>query len=100
MRCVLLTGSCSDPDLSTGVPCCCSSWRASSPIVLGIGLPRLRPWAWTLGVALQVASIVLAIIQIAMRTATVESEVLGMAINVIILVYLFRGNVRQAFGRA
>lgn len=68
--------------------------------MLGIGLPRLRPWAWTLGVALQVASIVLAIIQIAMRTATVESEVLGMAINVIILVYLFRGNVRQAFGRA
>jgi len=69
-------------------------------IVLGIGLLRLRPWAWTLGVALQVASIVLAVIEIATGNATIGGQALSLAINVIILVYLFRGNVRQAFARA
>jgi uncharacterized membrane protein (DUF2068 family) len=69
-------------------------------IVLGIGLLRLRPWAWTLGVALQVASIVLAVIEIATGNASIGNQALGLAINVIILVYLFRGNVRQAFARA
>jgi len=69
-------------------------------IVLGIGLLGLKPWAWTLGVALQVIGLVIAIIQIATGNATIGGELLGMAINVIILVYLFNGGVRTAFARA
>ncbi len=69
-------------------------------IVLGIGLLGLKSWAWTLGVALQVIGLLLAITQIATNNATLGGELLGMVINVIILVYLFRGNVRTAFARA
>lgn len=69
-------------------------------IVLGIGLLGLKSWAWTLGVALQVIGLVIAIVQIATGNAKISGELLGMAINVIILVYLFNGGVRKAFARA
>lgn len=68
-------------------------------IVFGIGAWLLKPWAWTLGVGLEVVSIIVDILFIT-QGASIGSEVVGIIIALIVLYYLTRPNVRQAFGRA
>ena len=69
-------------------------------LVLGVGLFQLKGWAWMLGVALSIASIVLGVLEIALKYSTVSAQLIGMVFSVIILVYLFTPGVRAAFGRS
>jgi uncharacterized membrane protein (DUF2068 family) len=67
-------------------------------LALGYGFWTLKPWAWPLGIGLEIASLVLDVIYI-VRGASVASEAISIIVSVIVLYYLTRPNVRQAFGR-
>jgi uncharacterized membrane protein (DUF2068 family) len=69
-------------------------------LVLGVGLFQLKGWAWMLGMALSIVSLVIAVFEIALKYSTVSSQLIGMVFSVIILVYLFTPGVRAAFGRS
>lgn len=68
-------------------------------IVLGVGFLQVKPWAWTLGMALEIASIVLAVIGI-VTTGSYFGNIVSIAIAGYILYYLNTPTVKQAFGRA
>ncbi len=68
-------------------------------LVFAYGAWNLRPWAWTLGVALQVLGLVLAVVTI-LGGADITSQIIGIVINAIILYYLFQPNIKSAFGKA
>jgi hypothetical protein len=69
-------------------------------IVWGIGALRLRPWAWTLGIALGVLNVLSSILNIVLGRGLQVSDYVGIIIAILIIVYLFTPRVRQAFGRA
>jgi hypothetical protein len=76
-------------------------------IVLALGIANLafaygawtlKPWAWPLGVALQILSLVwsgLAVLQ-----GDIAGQVISIVIAAIILYYLFQPNIKALFGRA
>ncbi len=66
--------------------------------VFAYGAWTLKPWGWTLGVALQAISI-LGIILSLSQGASIGSQILPVAIAAIILYYLFRKDIQEAFGR-
>lgn len=68
-------------------------------LVLGYGFWTLKPWAWTLGMALEVIGIIEALIYIA-KGVSVGSQVIDILISAGIIYYLTRPHVRQVFGRA
>ena len=67
-------------------------------LVLAYGVWTLRPWAWTLGVVLEILVIVLAVLQLG-RLEPVR-HIITITIGVITLWYLTRPRVRAAFGRS
>ena len=66
-------------------------------LVLAYGLWGLRPWAWTLGIVLEVVGIILDIVEF--RSSTASSTIIGIAIAGIIIYYLWQPHVRRAFGQ-
>jgi uncharacterized membrane protein (DUF2068 family) len=68
-------------------------------IILGIGFLGLRSWAWTLGVALSIISIVLDVVNM-ITSHSYTSNVISIIISAVILYYLYRPEVKAAFGRA
>jgi hypothetical protein len=68
-------------------------------LVFAYGAWTLKPWAWTLGVALSVASIILTVIQLVQGLTNVFSALISIAISGVILYYLFQPDVKAAFGR-
>ncbi len=62
------------------------------------GAWQLRPWAWTVGVALAVGSIVWYVLEL-FDGYDIVSVVVGIAIAAVILWYLQTPRVREAFGR-
>ncbi len=68
-------------------------------IVVGIGFLGLKPWAWTLGIALMAIGILIDILFVT-QGQSVGSEVVSILISAAILYYLFTPNVKAAFGRA
>jgi len=85
---------------------------SSSPIlgiaVLALGLLNLafaygawtlKPWAWTLGVALEVISLLGSVVSIA-SGASVVNQIINVSVALTILYYLFRRDIKGAFGRA
>ncbi len=85
---------------------------SSSPIlgivVLALGLLNLafaygawtlKPWAWTLGVALEVISLLGSVVSI-VNGASVVNQIISVSVTVTILYYLFRKDIKEAFGRA
>lgn len=69
-------------------------------LVLGYGFWTLKPWAWTLGVGLQAAGIVLNVLQFINDSTQLVSAIFSIAISVAILWYLYQPHVKAAFGRA
>jgi uncharacterized membrane protein (DUF2068 family) len=69
-------------------------------LVLAYGFWNLKPWAWTLGVGLQAAGIVINILQFINNTNNAASTVISIAISAAIIWYLYQPNVKAAFGRA
>jgi hypothetical protein len=67
-------------------------------LALAYGAWTLKPWAWMLGIIVEVANIVVAILQF--RSATASSTLISIVIAGIILYYLYQPHVRRAFGQA
>jgi hypothetical protein len=67
-------------------------------LAFAYGAWTLKPWAWTLGVVVAGASIVLSLINV--LGGDLASPIISLAINGIILYYLFTPEVKRAFGRA
>jgi hypothetical protein len=69
-------------------------------ILFAYGAWTLKPWAWTLGVGLSAASIVLTLIGLTQGTQELVGALISLAISGAILYYLFQPDVKAAFGRA
>jgi hypothetical protein len=76
-------------------------------IVLALGIANLafaygawtlKPWAWPLGVALQVLSLVWS--GLAALQGDIGGQIISIVIALIILYYLFQSNIKALFGRA
>ena len=67
-------------------------------LVLAYGAWTLRPWAWTLGVALEIAVIVLAVLQLG--RLEFARHLITIAIAGVTLWYLATPRAKAAFGRA
>ncbi len=68
-------------------------------LAFGVGAWLLKPWAWILGVigaGLSIVSNVLSLV----GGGTLIAAVIGLIIPVVILWYLFRPEIKAAFGRA
>jgi hypothetical protein len=65
--------------------------------VFAYGAWGLKPWAWTLGIGLEVVSIIVDIL--GFRSSTASSTVIGIVIAGIIIYYLYQPHVRRAFGQ-
>lgn len=72
-------------------------------LAFGIGAFRLKGWAWTTGVAALVLDVVRTIVGVVIQGFS-AGRIVGPSITIVIallvLWYLFRPNVRAAFGRA
>ncbi len=68
-------------------------------LAFAYGAWTLKPWAWTLGVALEVISLLGSVVSIA-NGASVFNQVISVSVTLTILYYLFRRDIKQAFGRA
>ncbi len=66
--------------------------------VFAYGAWNLRPWAWTLGIGLEVVSIIINVIQL--RSDTITNTIISIAIAAGIIYYLYQPHVRRAFGQA
>ena len=69
-----------------------------SELVFAYGAWALRPWAWTLGVVLEIVVIVLALLQLG-RLEPVR-HIVTIVIAGVVLWYLATPRVRAAFGRS
>lgn len=69
-------------------------------MVLAYGLWTLKPWAWTLGVGLSAASIVLAILNVTQGIQYPVGAVISVAISAAVIYYLMTPGPRRAFGKA
>jgi hypothetical protein len=68
-------------------------------IVFGIAALQLRGWAWGLGVALAILSVLDAGVKAAITHSFNSGDGFNVIIAVLILVYLYTPRVRQEFGR-
>ena len=69
-------------------------------LVLAYGLWTLRPWAWTLGVGLMVASILLTFVNVTQGLQYPIGAVISAGISAAVLFYLYTSSVKAAFGRS
>ncbi|HEX6800487.1 MAG TPA: hypothetical protein VF116_22435 [Ktedonobacterales bacterium] len=70
-------------------------------LVFGIGAFSLKRWAWTAGVVVLVLDVVRQIVGVVMRGFTAGNTVsfiITIVVALVVLWYLFRPNVRAAFG--
>ncbi len=67
-------------------------------LAFAYGAWTLQGWAWMLGIVAEAISILFGLYYIV--TGQIVSGVINILIGAIIIYYLFRPNVKQAFGRA
>ena len=72
---------------------------AIASLVFAYGAWTLKPWAWPLGVALQIIGLALAALTV-ISGGDISSQIISVVISVIILYYLFQPNIKALFGRA
>ena len=68
-------------------------------LVLAYGFWTLQPWAWPLGIGVEVLGIVQAVLQFMNDTRQLVSLIISLAIAGVVLWYLFQPHVKAAFGR-
>lgn len=73
---------------------------AVGELAFGIGAWTLKPWAWMVGVAVEVGSVLLSIILVVLGYSSIASVIVSIIIAAIILYYLFTPPIRRAFGQA
>jgi hypothetical protein len=72
-------------------------------LAFGIGALRLKGWAWTTGVAALVLDVVRQIVGVVIQgisAGTIVRDSITIVIALLLIWYLFRSNVRAAFGAA
>ena len=70
-------------------------------LVIAYGLFKGKGWAWTAAVVLSIIGIALAVLQIATSLIFGDpSGIISLAINGVILYYLYRPHVKAYFGKA
>jgi hypothetical protein len=72
-------------------------------LAFGIGALRLKGWAWTTGIAALVLELVRQIVGVVIQglgVGTIIRDSITIVIALVLLWYLFRPNVRAAFGTA
>lgn len=72
-------------------------------LAFGIGAFSLKRWAWTTGVVALVLDVVRTIVSVIVQgfsASRIVGPVITIVIALVVLVYLFRPNVRAAFGFA
>lgn len=67
-------------------------------LIVGIGLLKLMPWAWMAAIVITVVGAIFTIISL-IAGGSVGSNIVSLVIDAIILWYLFRPEVKMAFGR-
>jgi hypothetical protein len=68
-------------------------------LVLAYGFWTLKPWAWPLGIGVQVLGIIQALLQYMNNSTNLVSLVISLIIAGVILWYLYQPHVKSAFGR-
>jgi hypothetical protein len=91
--------------LTIAIPSAHASYRELRSLTIGIltlvaavGLRYLRLWAWGYTRILMWAAILFALADFVLLSASIEYTMLAIAIAAVLLVYLSRPDVRQAFG--
>jgi hypothetical protein len=72
-------------------------------LAFGIGAFRLKGWAWIVGIAAILLDLVRQIVGVALQgfsAGTIVRDSITVVIALLLLWYLFRPNVRAAFGKA
>ena len=72
-------------------------------LAFGIGALRLKGWAWTTGIAALVLELVRQIVGVVIQgfsVGTIVRDSITIVVALVLLWYLFRPNVRAAFGAA
>lgn len=69
-------------------------------LALAYGFWTLKPWAWPLGVGVQVLGLIYAVAQYLNDPNQLVGAIISLAIAAVILWYLFQPNVKAAFGRS
>lgn len=72
---------------------------AVASLAFAYGAWSLKPWAWTLGVGLAVLNVLMALYWFTQPGGSIVSLIISLAINGVILYYLFQADVKAAFGR-
>jgi uncharacterized membrane protein (DUF2068 family) len=71
-------------------------------LVLSYGLWTLKPWGWTLGVALAAIALAFIVVQAVVSGNIVNSlvgSIISIVVWLIVLYYLFTPRIKSAFGR-
>lgn len=69
-------------------------------LAFGFGAWSLRPWAWMLGIVGAGFSVLSNVLSLLTGNATILSVLLSLVISGVILWYLFRPEIKAAFGRS
>ena len=72
---------------------------AVASLVFAYGAWTLKPWAWPLGVALQIIGLALSALTV-ISGGDISGQIISVVISLIILYYLFQPNIKAVFGRA
>lgn len=72
---------------------------AIGELAFGIGAWGLKPWAWTLGVGIMAASIVISLLS-GLINGNLTNQIVSIVIDAIVIYYLFTPGVKAAFGKA
>ena len=73
---------------------------AALSLALAWGFWTLQPWAWPLGVVIQAANIILAIVQFVAADTGIVSTIISIGIAGVILYYLNQPSIKALFGRS
>lgn len=68
-------------------------------LALAYGFWTLQPWAWPVGVILELVSVGVTIAQLITGSASIFSAIIAIVIPGLILYYLNQPHIRKAFGR-
>ena len=72
---------------------------AVASLAFAYGAWSLQPWAWPLGVGISVLNVLLALYSFVTFDGGIVGLLISLAINGVILYYLFQPDVKAAFGR-
>lgn len=78
----------------------CALAYAGLLIAFAYGAWTLKPWAWSLGVAVAAFGIVVSILQVLLGGSSIFSQIISVLIDGGILYYLNQPGIKAVFGRA